>query len=73
MRSDDFAVDVITRIDPSQQGLRRKLSQINTQFQSPLGRTWKVNGLLRYNGATGKFESIPPSTITCVFWSLSRR
>jgi hypothetical protein len=55
---DDFAVDLITRIDPSQPGLRRKLSQVNLQFQSPLGRTWKVNGLLRYNGATSRFESV---------------
>jgi hypothetical protein len=55
---DDFAVDLITRIDPQQPGIRRKLSQINLQFQTPIGRTWHANGLLRYNGATGKFDSI---------------
>jgi hypothetical protein len=48
----------VTRIDPQQQGLRRKLSQMNLQFQSPVGRTWRMNGLLRYNGATGKFDSV---------------
>ncbi len=54
----DFAIDLITRIDPQQKGIRRKFSQINLQFQSPVGRTWKLYGLLRYNGATSKFESI---------------
>ena len=53
----DFAIDIVSRIDPSQPGLRRKFSQINTQFETPLGRTWNLTGLLRYNGATGKFES----------------
>jgi len=57
-RHDDFAVDLVTRIDPSQPGIRKKFNQINLQFQSPLGRTWKVNGLLLYNGATSKFDSI---------------
>ncbi len=55
---DDFAIDLITQIDPQQPGIRRKFSQINMQFQTPAGRTWKFFGLLRYNGATSKFESI---------------
>jgi len=32
---------------------------MNVQFQTlPWGRTWKLFGLLLYNGATSKFESI---------------
>ena len=55
--SSGFALDVVSRVDPQQPGIRRKFSQINTQFETPVGRTWNLTGLLRYNGATGKFES----------------
>lgn len=53
-----FAVDVVTRIDPQQHTFRQQLNQLNTQFHTPLGRTWTMNGLLRYNGPTGKFDSV---------------
>ncbi len=52
-----FSLDIVSRIDPQQPGIRRKFSQINTQFETPLGRTWNMTGLVRYNGSTGKFES----------------
>ena len=53
----DFAFDLVTRIDPQQPGIRRKFSQINTQFDVPFARNWRVAGLLRFNGNTGLFES----------------
>ena len=49
----DFAVDLIGRYDPT----LHKFSQINTQFDIPVGRTWRVQGLWRYNGVTRMFES----------------
>ncbi len=49
----DFGLDLITRYDP-QQG---KFSQINALFDIPLGRSWRLAGLLRYNGFSGAFES----------------
>ncbi len=49
----DFAVDLIGRYDPT----LHKFSQINTQFDIPVGRTWRVQGLWRYNGVTKMFES----------------
>ena len=53
-----FAMDVNTRYDPQQHTLRQQLNQVNTQLHTPLGRTWTVNSLLRYNGPSGKFDSI---------------
>ena len=53
----DFAFDVVTRIDPQQPGIRRKFSQINTQFDVPFKGGWRVAGLLRFNGVTGLFDS----------------
>ena len=53
----DFAFDLVSRIDPNQLGIRRKFSQINTQFDVPFAHGWRVSGLLRFNGGTGLFES----------------
>lgn len=52
-----MAIDLVTRIDPSQRGIRRKFSQINTQFDIPFKGGWRVAGLLRFNGVTGLFDS----------------
>jgi hypothetical protein len=49
----DFAIDLIGRYDPT----LHKFSQINTQFDIPVGRTWRVQGLWRYNGVTKMFDS----------------
>ncbi len=55
--ANDFGFDLVTRIDPQQKGIRRKFSQINTQFNLPFGPRWRVTGLLRYSGNSGQFES----------------
>ena len=55
--ANDFAFDLVSRIDPQQPGTRRKFSQINTQFDVPFARGWRFAGLLRFNGGTGLFES----------------
>jgi hypothetical protein len=49
----DFALDVLARYDPAQ----GRFSQVNGQFDLPFGRSWRVAGLLRYNGFNGRFES----------------
>ncbi len=49
----DFAIDLIGRYDPT----LHKFSQLNTQFDIPVGRTWRVQGLWRYNGISKMFES----------------
>lgn len=49
----DFAIDLIGRYDPT----LHKFSQINTQFDIPIGRTWRVQGLWLYNGITKMFDS----------------
>lgn len=48
-----FGVDVLGRYDPA----LGKMSQINTQFDLPLGRSWRFTGLVRYNGYMDQFES----------------
>ena len=53
----DFALDIVNRIDPQQPGIRRKFSQINTQFDIPFKGGWRLAALLRYNGVTGNFDS----------------
>jgi hypothetical protein len=53
----DFAFDVVTRIDPNAPGIRRKFSEINTQFDIPIGHRWRLTGLLNFSGTSGLFES----------------
>jgi hypothetical protein len=53
----DFALDLVARYDPSQPGIRRKFTQINTQFDIPIGHRWRLTGLVNFNGLTGLFES----------------
>jgi hypothetical protein len=54
----DFAFDLYTRYDPQLiSGKFGKFTQINSQFDIPLGRTWRLSSLLRFNGIQGKFES----------------
>src|SRR5579884_272308 len=51
--ANDFAIDLNTSYDPQ----AHNFAQINTQFDIPLGRSWRITGLLRYNGYTKAFES----------------
>ncbi len=53
----DLALDIVSRIDPQQPGLRRKFSQLNTQLDIPFKGGWRAAALLRYNGVTGSFDS----------------
>lgn len=53
----DLAIDVAALIDPKQPGIRRKFSQLNTQFDLPFGRNWRTSGLFRFNGLSGILES----------------
>ena len=39
---DDFAVDLVTQIDPQQPGIRRKFSQINVQFKDSHGQNMEA-------------------------------
>lgn len=49
----NFAIDLFSRYDP-QVG---RFGQLNSQFDIPLGRTWRIAGLFRYNGYRNQFES----------------
>src|SRR5579871_2035639 len=49
----DFGIDLLGRYDPT----NHLWSQVNTQFDVPVGRTWRLTGLLRYNGVTKNFDS----------------
>lgn len=49
----DCAIDFIGRYDPN----THKFSQLNTQFDIPIGRTWRLQGLWLYNGLTKTFDS----------------
>ncbi|CCW34495.1 hypothetical protein CTKA_00485 [Chthonomonas calidirosea] len=53
----DFGLDILANIDPQQPGIRRKITQLNTQFSIPIGRAWRINGLYLYNGLTGSFTA----------------
>jgi hypothetical protein len=53
----DFALDLVTNIDPTQPGIRRKFTQINTQFDIPIAHRWRLTGLLNFSGLTGQFVS----------------
>ncbi len=50
----DYSVDLAGVYDPT----IKRWSQVNTQFDVPIGRTWKAVGLLRYNGALRQFSTI---------------
>ncbi len=49
----DAGVDLVWSIDPNQPGIRRKFTAINTQFNTPLGRSWRITGLFQFNGGNG--------------------
>ncbi len=49
----NFGMDLVARYDPTQ----GKYSQLNSQFDVPLGKGWRVAGILRYNGFRGRLES----------------
>lgn len=51
----DLGIDILANIDPQQPGLLKKLTQVNTQFSLPLGRSWRINGLYLFSGLTGTF------------------
>ena len=53
----DMALDLLTNIDPQEPGIRRKFTQINTQFTLPISHEWRVLGLFRYSGLTNTFDS----------------
>lgn len=53
----DMALDLLTNIDPQEPGIRRKFTQINTQFTLPFNQEWRVLGLFRYSGLTNTFDS----------------
>lgn len=54
---DDIFFDLVSSIDPQAPGIRRKFTNINTQFGFPVGRTWRVTGLFRFSGTSGLIES----------------
>ncbi len=49
----NFALELQARYDPN----RGRFAQVNGQFDVPLSRKWRVSGLVRYNGFSGRFES----------------
>lgn len=49
----NLAVDLVGVYDPQVD----RWSQINTQYEIPLGRTWKFTGLIKYNGVLREFQS----------------
>jgi hypothetical protein len=49
----DFSFDMVGRFDPQ----RHKFGQINSFFNLPIGKLWRVIGLFQYNGYLSKFES----------------
>ncbi len=51
--SNDLALDVVARYDPR----RSKIGQANAYASIPIGRLWRVNALVQYNGYLNRFES----------------
>ncbi|HLV80624.1 MAG TPA: hypothetical protein VKT32_10095 [Chthonomonadaceae bacterium] len=51
--ANNMALDIYTGYDPH----AHTFAQLNSQFDIPLGHSWRFTGLLRYNGYTKKFES----------------
>ncbi len=49
----NFALDLVTKYDPQ----RHRAGQINGYLSLPIGRVWRVESLMQYNGYLGRFES----------------
>ncbi len=49
----NLSIDAVGMYDPP----THRWTELNTQYEIPLGRTWKFVGLLRYNGILKQFES----------------
>ncbi len=49
----NLAIDLVGVYDPQVS----RWSQVNSQFEIPLGRTWKVAGLIKYNGVLNQYQS----------------
>jgi hypothetical protein len=48
-----FALDVVSRYDPA----RKKMGNVNTYLDLPIGKLWRVLALMQYNGYLNRFES----------------
>ncbi len=49
----DLQIDLVSRFDPT----RHKFGNINTYFDVPVAKDWRVIGLFQYNGYLNRFES----------------
>jgi hypothetical protein len=49
----NLAIDLVGNYDPQ----LHRWSEIDNTYEIPLGRTWKITSLLRYNGVLKQFES----------------
>lgn len=49
----DFSLDLVSRYDPQ----RHSLGQLNGHLVLPVGRAWRIEALMQYNGYLSRFES----------------
>jgi hypothetical protein len=49
----NFAIDLVSSYDPQ----LHRFSELDTEFDIPIGRSWRIAGLFRYNGLSSEFES----------------
>jgi hypothetical protein len=49
----EFALDLVSRYDPQ----RHTLGQLNGHLVLPVGKAWRVEALMQYNGYLSRFES----------------
>lgn len=53
-----LGVDMVANYEPQQTGGKLgKFSEVDSEFDVPIGRNWRLTGLMRYNGQIGEWES----------------